>query len=177
MAKLLENKLEPSPKASLATLLRRMSLDITGLPPKPDQVAAYIKDSTSVDMEAIIDEFLASPAYGERMTQSWLDVARYADSHGYQDDSYRTMWPWRDWVIHAFNTNIPYDTFLTYQLAGDYCPMPIRNRYWRPVSIGTIPLPKKEGSLERSTGPITYLIVPIPRERYFRTYPGMCPLP
>jgi hypothetical protein len=120
--KLEENDLEPSPQADIATLIRRMSLDITGLPPSREQVAQFLKLPEAVRLESIIDSFLASPAYGERMTQSWLDVARYADSHGYQDDSYRTMWPWRDWVIHAFNKNMPYDTFLSYQLAGDLMP-------------------------------------------------------
>src|SRR5680860_448678 len=122
LSKLEENELHPSEKASDETLIRRISLDLTGLPPTPEQVKALMDDDSETNIAKIIDEFLASPAYGERMTQSWLDVARYADSHGYQDDSYRTMWPWRDWVIHAFNGNLPYDKFLTWQLAGDLLP-------------------------------------------------------
>ena len=122
LAKLKENGLRPSPRASDATLIRRISLDLTGLPPKPEQIAELLDGDLKTDIPQIIDTFLASPAYGERMTQSWLDVARYADSHGYQDDSYRTMWPWRDWIIHAFNENLPYDEFLTWQLAGDLLP-------------------------------------------------------
>jgi hypothetical protein len=122
LAKLEENGLRPSERASDATLIRRISLDLTGLPPKPEQVETLLDKGSETEIPKIIDEFLASPAYGERMTQSWLDVARYADSHGYQDDSYRTMWPWRDWVIHAFNENMPYDRFLTWQLAGDLLP-------------------------------------------------------
>ncbi|NNE76408.1 MAG: DUF1549 domain-containing protein, partial [Pricia sp.] len=119
LKKLEDNQLKPSEKATDETLIRRISLDLTGLPPKPEEVKLLLKSDSEADISRIIDEFLASPAYGERMTQSWLDVARYADSHGYQDDSYRTMWPWRDWVIHAFNKNLPYDDFLTWQLAGD----------------------------------------------------------
>ncbi|NKI26551.1 DUF1553 domain-containing protein [Arenibacter sp. 6A1] len=117
-----ENNLLPSARASKETLIRRISLDLTGLPPSPGQVQQLLDDDTEANISQIIDAFLASSAYGERMTQSWLDVARYADSHGYQDDSYRTMWPWRDWVIHAFNSNLPYDQFLTWQLAGDLLP-------------------------------------------------------
>lgn len=122
LEKLGENSLSPSPKADDHTLIRRMSLDLTGLPPNAEQVKQFLSNSSDDILEQAIDEFLASPAYGERMTQVWLDVARYADSHGYQDDSYRSMWPWRDWVIHAFNNNLPYDEFLTLQLAGDLMP-------------------------------------------------------
>ncbi|MGB5556071.1 MAG: PSD1 and planctomycete cytochrome C domain-containing protein [Flavobacteriaceae bacterium] len=119
LAKLEVNGISPSPKAPMETLIRRISLDLTGLPPNRETVQKLVNDPSDAVLEKVIDEFLASPAYGERMTQAWLDVSRYADSHGYQDDSYRTMWPWRDWVIHAFNTNLPYDKFLTWQLAGD----------------------------------------------------------
>ncbi|TQO39739.1 cytochrome c [Arenibacter algicola] len=122
LKKLEENNLQPSERATDETLIRRISLDLTGLPPTQEQVRELLSDNSERNISRIIDEFLNSPAYGERMTQSWLDVARYADSHGYQDDSYRTMWPWRDWVIHAFNRNLPYDEFLTWQLAGDLLP-------------------------------------------------------
>lgn len=122
LKKIEENNLVPSKKAKIRTLIRRISLDLTGLPPKPEHVKELVKGESGNDVEEVIDQFLASPAYGERMTQNWLDVARYADSHGYQDDSYRTMWPWRDWVIHAFNKNLPYDEFLVWQLAGDLLP-------------------------------------------------------
>ncbi|WP_149276795.1 PSD1 and planctomycete cytochrome C domain-containing protein [Pareuzebyella sediminis] len=122
LRRLEDNGLAPSKRATDATLIRRISLDVTGLPPKPEQIEKLLANDNQPSISQIIDGFLASPAYGERMTQSWLDVARYADSHGYQDDSYRTMWPWRDWVIHAFNENMPYDQFLTWQLAGDLLP-------------------------------------------------------
>ncbi|MAU71826.1 MAG: hypothetical protein CML04_06985 [Pseudozobellia sp.] len=121
-SKLKEKGLTFSPKASNAIILRRMALDVTGLPPAPELVDKLMSGSSDEMLQRAIDTLLASPAYGERMTQSWLDVARYADSHGYQDDSYRTMWPWRDWVIHAFNENLPYDEFLTWQIAGDLMP-------------------------------------------------------
>lgn len=122
LAKLEENKLFPSDKADLHTLIRRISLDLIGLPPERGLVTELLQTPSEETISHIIDKFLNNPAYGERMTQSWLDVARYADSHGYQDDNYRTMWPWRDWVIHAFNTNMGYDEFLTWQLAGDLLP-------------------------------------------------------
>ncbi|MGI9550784.1 MAG: PSD1 and planctomycete cytochrome C domain-containing protein [Aurantibacter sp.] len=122
LRKLIDNKLQPSEKANEHSLIRRISLDLTGLPPRPEQAERLLAGPSEEIIPKAIDEFLAMPAYGERMTQSWLDVARYADSHGYQDDSYRTMWPWRDWVIHAFNKNLPYDEFLTWQLAGDLLP-------------------------------------------------------
>jgi hypothetical protein len=122
LEKMEENGLAPSQRAEDHTLIRRMALDLTGLPPNAEQVKRYLNNSSEDILEQAIEEFLSSPSYGERMTQVWLDVARYADSHGYQDDSYRSMWPWRDWVIHAFNENLPYDDFLTLQLAGDLLP-------------------------------------------------------
>ncbi|MBT8185105.1 MAG: PSD1 and planctomycete cytochrome C domain-containing protein [Eudoraea sp.] len=122
LKKLEENGLSPSDKAEKETLIRRIALDLTGLPPRAEQTEKFLSDTSENAVAQIIDDFLALPSYGERMTQMWLDVARYADSHGYQDDSYRTMWPWRDWVIHAFNKNMPYDQFLTWQLAGDLLP-------------------------------------------------------
>ncbi|MCK5441374.1 MAG: DUF1549 domain-containing protein, partial [Maribacter sp.] len=122
LKKIEENNLVPSKKAKIETLIRRISLDLTGLPPKPEFVKELVKGKSGNVIKEVVDHFLGVRAYGERMTQNWLDVARYADSHGYQDDSYRTMWPWRDWVIHAFNKNLPYDEFLVWQLAGDLLP-------------------------------------------------------
>lgn len=120
--KLDEQGLEPSPSAGKTQLIRRVSLDLTGLPPTPEEVDRFIMDDSENAYDKLIDRLFESPAYGEKMTQIWLDIARYADSHGYQDDSYRSMWTWRDWVIHAFNTNMSYDQFLTYQIAGDLLP-------------------------------------------------------
>ena len=114
--------LTPSGPAPKSQWLRRVYFDITGLPPSPEAVEAFLEDESEQAYERVVEELLASPAYGERMASIWLDVARYADSHGYQDDRPRTMWPWRDWVIKAFNENLPYDKFVTYQLAGDLLP-------------------------------------------------------
>lgn len=117
-----EAALNPNPEAGSETLLRRLSLDITGLPPGIPLMDSFMRDDSEAGYEATVDRLFASKAYGEKMAANWMDVARYADSHGYQDDYYRTQWPWRDWVIHAFNKNLPYDQFITWQLAGDLLP-------------------------------------------------------
>ena len=122
LKKLGENGLTPSPEADRATLLRRVTLDLTGIPPTPPEVAAFSADAGANAYEKAVDRLLASPRYGEQMAQQWLDFARYADSHGFQTDSSRTMWPWRDWVIRAFNENKPFDRFTIEQLAGDLLP-------------------------------------------------------
>ena len=114
--------IQPNSPASKRTLIRRAALDLTGLPPTPQQVEAFLNDKSPDAWKKVVDQFLASPAYGERMAWDWLDVARYADTNGYQGDSERTMWPWRDWVVKAFNENMPYDQFTTWQLAGDLLP-------------------------------------------------------
>src|SRR5215831_4579872 len=114
--------LKPSPEADRATLLRRVSLDLTGLPPTPAELDAFLADKSSNAYEKVVDRLLRSPRYGERMAFPWLDAARYADSNGYQTDGERFMWPWRDWVINAFNRNMPYDQFTIEQLAGDLLP-------------------------------------------------------
>ena len=105
------------------TLLRRVSFDITGLPPTPEEVIAFEKDHDPGAYERVVDRLLKSPRFGERMAVDWLDIARYADSYGFQVDRPREMWPWRDWVIRAFNDNLPFDKFITWQLAGDLLPM------------------------------------------------------
>ncbi|MBA4149399.1 MAG: DUF1553 domain-containing protein [Verrucomicrobia bacterium] len=115
-------KLKPSQEADKATLLRRVTLDLTGLPPTPEEIRAFQKDKSSKAYERVVDRLLASPRYGERMAVDWLDLARYADTHGYQVDRERIMWPWRDWVIKAFNDNMPFDQFTVEQLAGDLLP-------------------------------------------------------
>ena len=114
--------LKPSPEADKATLLRRVSLDLIGLPPTPAELDAFLKDTSSNAYEKVVDRLLRSPQYGERMAFPWLDAARYADSNGYQTDGERFMWRWRDWVIDAFNRNMPYDQFTIEQLAGDLLP-------------------------------------------------------
>src|SRR5262249_17616748 len=114
--------LKPSPEADRVTLLRRVSLDLTGLPPTPAELDAFLADKSSNAYEKVVDRLLRSPRYGEHMAFPWLDAARYADSNGYQTDGERFMWRWRDWVINAFNRNMPYDQFTTEQLAGDLLP-------------------------------------------------------
>lgn len=116
--------LSPAPAAPPATLVRRASLDLTGLPPDVREVDAFARDPSRRAYEALIDRLLASPAFGERMAWEWLEAARYADSNGYQGDGERTMWPWRDWVVRAFNDNLPFDQFSVWQVAGDLLPNP-----------------------------------------------------
>lgn len=125
-AKMAEKSLKPSPEASKEQLLKRVSLDLTGLPPSLEMQDRFLKDSSPQAYEKIVNELLGSKHYGEKMSVQWLDLARYADSHGYQDDGLRTMWPWRDWVIHAFNSNYSYAKFVTWQLAGDLMPRPTK---------------------------------------------------
>lgn len=120
--KMEQKGLEPNQIAEKEHLLKRLSLDLTGLPPSIEMMNKFLADNSPKAYENIIDQLLKSPAYGEKMALQWLDVARYADSHGYQDDNYRSAWPWRDWVIHSFNKNLPYDKFITMQLAGDLIP-------------------------------------------------------
>ena len=122
LQKLQDVGLTPNPMADKERLLKRVSLDITGLPPTPEMQKEFIQNDAADAYEKVVDELLASDHYGEKMASHWLDVARYADSHGFQNDQLRTMWPWRDWVIHAFNENYSYEKFVTYQLAGDLVP-------------------------------------------------------
>jgi hypothetical protein len=121
-ARLRGTGLTPQPEAPRETLIRRVTIDLTGLPPTLAELDAFLRDRSPDAYEKAVDRILASDAYGERMAADWLDVARYADSHGYQDDGMRPMSPWRDWVIDAFNRNMPIDQFLTWQLAGDLLP-------------------------------------------------------
>jgi hypothetical protein len=119
--------LHPGAAAAPETWLRRVSLDLTGLPASPAELDAFPKDVKArgeAAYEAVVDRLLASPAYGERMAMDWMDVARYADTHGFNNDPERSMWRWRDWVIESFNHNMPYDRFITDQLAGDLLPNP-----------------------------------------------------
>lgn len=111
-----------APRAHRETLLRRVSLDLIGLPPTPEEIEDFLNDDSPTAYERVVDRLLGSPHYGERMALPWLDLARYADSNGFQVDSSRQQWPWRDWVIHAFNSNMPYDQFTIEQIAGDLLP-------------------------------------------------------
>ena len=127
-ATLADRTLEPAAEAPKETLIRRVSLALTGLPPTVEEVDAFLADTSPDAYERVVDRLLASPAYGERMAADWLDIARYADSHGYQDDVMRDMSPWRDWVIAAYNRNMPVDEFITWQLAGDLLPNATREQ-------------------------------------------------
>ena len=122
LARLEKEKLKPSPEAPKETLIRRVTLDLTGLPPTPDEVDRFLKDKSPDAYDKVVDRLLASPRYGERMALEWLDAARYADSNGYQHDATRTMWPWRDWLVKALNENMPFDQFTIEMLAGDLIP-------------------------------------------------------
>ena len=122
LARLEAEGLQHAPEADKRSLLRRVTLDLTGLPPTLAEVEAFVSDTADDAYERAVDRLLASPHYGERMALDWLDAARYADTHGFNNDSLRSMWRWRDWVIEAFNSNKPYDTFITEQLAGDLVP-------------------------------------------------------
>ncbi|MBI2424235.1 MAG: PSD1 domain-containing protein [Candidatus Hydrogenedentes bacterium] len=122
LAKLDEAGLPPGAEARKETLLRRVSFDLTGLPPTPGEVDAFLADTSDGAYETLVDRLLATPQYGERMAFTWLDAARYADTNGYQRDTKRYMWHWRDWVINAYNENMPFDQFTIEQLAGDLLP-------------------------------------------------------
>src|SRR5690606_6020341 len=124
--KLVRENLNPSPRAGKALLLRRLSLDLTGLPPTLPALDGFLNDTSPDAYEKQVDRLLASPHFGEHMAVHWLDLARFADSHGYTVDRVRDMSPYRDWVIGAFNSNMPYDRFLHWQLAGDLLPEPSR---------------------------------------------------
>ena len=128
LAKLDAEKLSPAPAASREVLLRRLAFDLTGLPPTVAELDAFLADATTNAYERAVGRYLVSPAYGERMAQDWLDLARYADTYGYQADVERDLSPWRDWVIRAFNDNLPCDQFLTWQLAGDLLPNATRDQ-------------------------------------------------
>ncbi|MCH2026634.1 MAG: PSD1 and planctomycete cytochrome C domain-containing protein, partial [Verrucomicrobiales bacterium] len=119
-----DSQMGSSPQADPETLIRRVSLDLTGLPPRPEEINNFVTDDSPEAYEKLVDRLLNSQAYGEKMTWDWLDAARYADSNGYQGDSERTMWPWRDWVIKAFNKNLSFDKFTVWQIAGDLLPEP-----------------------------------------------------
>ena len=128
LAKQEAKKVAHAPEADKTTLLRRVSLDLTGLPPTPAEVDAFLTDTSPNAYEKVVNRLLNNPHYGERQAVDWLDVARYADTDGYQDDGLRTIWPYRDWVIRAYNRNLSFDRFITWQLAGDLLPRPNKDQ-------------------------------------------------
>ncbi|HTH46008.1 MAG TPA: DUF1549 domain-containing protein, partial [Candidatus Limnocylindria bacterium] len=118
-ARLEREKLTPSPEADRTTLIRRVSLDLTGLPPTPEEVDTFLADRSPDAYAKVVERLLQSPHYGEKWGRHWLDAARYADSNGFEKDRTRSIWPWRDWVIQSFNDDKPFDQFTREQLAGD----------------------------------------------------------
>lgn len=128
-SRLKAQQLKPGEEAPRAQWLRRVSLDLIGLPPTLAEIDAFVADGSTEAYEHVVDRLLASPAFGERMASEWMDLARYADTYGYQADVDRDMSPWRDWVIRAINDNLPYDQFILWQLAGDLLPNPTRDQY------------------------------------------------
>ncbi|MCK5441407.1 MAG: DUF1553 domain-containing protein [Maribacter sp.] len=120
--KLVEKNLEPSKEANKERLLRRVTMDLTGLPPTIEEIENFLNNKGGDGYENVVDKLLATDAYAERLTVDWMDISRYADSHGLHADGWRLMWPWRDWVIKSFKDNMPYDQFVTWQLAGDLIP-------------------------------------------------------
>src|SRR5262249_46179348 len=128
LARLEKEQIRPSPEADRATLIRRVTLDLIGLPPTPAEVDAFVNDARPDAYERLVDRLLASPHYGERWGRHWLDLARYADSHGFTIDGGRTSWPYRDWVINALNRDLSFDQFVIEQLAGDLLPKATRDQ-------------------------------------------------
>ena len=126
--RLKQEKIKPSPEADRRTLIRRITFDLTGLPPTPEDVRAFIEDKSPNAYEKVVDRLLASPHFGERMALMWLDAARYGDTSVMHADGPRDMWPWRDWVVNAYNNNQPYDQFSIEQLAGDLLPDPTNDQ-------------------------------------------------
>jgi mono/diheme cytochrome c family protein len=128
LKRLADQKIEPAKEAPRSTLIRRVFLDVLGLPPKPDEVDQFLADQSATAYKAMVDRALASPHYGERWGRHWLDQARYADTHGYTIDGERSIWPYRDWVINALNADMPFDQFTIEQLAGDLLDSPSRDQ-------------------------------------------------
>ena len=122
LAKLEAEGISPSPEADRATLIKRLSIDLTGLPPTPEEVDAFVADTDPKPTRTLVDRLLASPHYGERMALPWLDAARYADSNGFQQDGDTWQWVWRDWLVKALNDDMPFDQFTIRLLAGDLLP-------------------------------------------------------
>ncbi|WP_435007851.1 DUF1553 domain-containing protein [Tundrisphaera lichenicola] len=147
----------PSPEASREVLIRRATLDLTGLPPTVEEIDAFLADQAPGSFERVVDRLLASPRYGERMTTDWLDLARYADTHGYQSDRERPVWPWRDWVISSFNRNQRFDEFVTWQLAGDLLPRPTKEQRLA-TSFNRLHMQNEEGGIVEEEFRVTYVV-------------------
>ena len=168
----------PAPEADRERLIRRVTFDLTGLPPTLAEIDAFLADRDPGAYDRVVDRLLASPRFGERMAVDWLDLARYADTYGYQADRYRDTWPWRDWVVRAFNANLPYDRFVTWQLAGDLLPEPDPRPGPR-HGLQPAPSPDQRGGQHRGGVPRRVRRRPDEhlRDRVPRPDPRVCPLP
>jgi hypothetical protein len=157
LARLEKEGLRPAPEASRERWLRRVSLDLTGLPPTLGEMDAFLGDESPDAYEKVVDRLLCSPRYGERMATQWLDLARYADTHGFQMDRYRAVWPWRDWVVRAFNRNLPYDQFVTWQLAGDLLPQASREQRLA-TAFNRLHMQNEEGGIVEEEFRVAYVV-------------------
>lgn len=157
LARLQQEQLQPSPEATRERWLRRVTLDLTGLPPTLQERDAFLKDQQPDAYERVVDRLLASPAYGERMATDWLDLARYADTHGYQADRAQPVWPYRDWVIQAFNRNMPFDEFVTWQLAGDLLPNATKEQRLA-TAFNRLHMQNEEGGIVEEEFRVAYVV-------------------
>jgi hypothetical protein len=157
LARLEKEGLGPSPEAPRGRWLRRVTFDLTGLPPSTAEIDAFLADDSPAAYEKVLDRLLHSPRYGERMASDWLDLARYADTHGFQMDRYRATWPWRDWVISAFNRHLPYDQFVTWQLAGDLLPGATKEQRLA-TAFNRLHLQNEEGGVVEEEFRVAYVV-------------------
>ena len=157
LQRLRDEGLKPSSEAPREALLRRVTLDLTGLPPTLKELDDFLNDSSPDAYQKVVERLLASPRYGERMATIWLDLARFADTHGYQMDRYRAMWPYRDWVIKAFNENLPYDQFVTWQLAGDLLPHATKEQRLA-TAFNRLHMQNEEGGIVEEEFRVAYVV-------------------
>ncbi len=157
LARLEAEHLRPAPPADRERWLRRVTLDLTGLPPTPGDTDQFLADRAPGAEERVVDRLLGSQRFGERMAVDWLDLARYSDTHGFQMDRYRPVWPWRDWVISAFNRNLPFDRFVTWQLAGDLLPNATREQRLA-TAFNRQHLQNEEGGIVEEEFRVSYVV-------------------
>lgn len=157
LARLDKEGLKLSPESPREQWLRRVTLDLTGLPPTPAEIDAFLKDRAPNAYETVVDRLLRSPRYGERMATDWLDIARFADTHGYQFDRFRPVWPYRDWVISAFNRNLPFDQFITWQLAGDLLPNATKEQRLA-TAFNRLHMQNEEGGIVEEEFRVAYVV-------------------
>ncbi|MSU36980.1 MAG: DUF1553 domain-containing protein [Pedosphaera sp.] len=157
LARLEKAGMTASPEADRERLLRRVTFDLTGLPPTLPELNDFLADASPDAYDTVVTQLLKSAAFGERMANDWLDVARYADTHGFQADRYRPMWPWRDWAIGAFNRDLPFDQFITWQLAGDLLPSPTREQRLA-TAFNRLHMQNEEGGIVEEEFRVSYVV-------------------